>query len=82
MTPADQAKVAYNQDITEEKIMTANGFELTDMRGNPISAVLIQDRESLRTAKLWFNYNGKIKKIKKIYFNDKGTIKVHKNFGS
>lgn len=82
VTPADQAKVAYNQDITEEKIMTANGFELTDMRGNPINAVLMQDRESLRTAKLWFNYNGKIKKIKKIYFNDKGTIKVHKNFGS
>lgn len=82
VTPADQAKVAYNQDITEEKIMTANGFELTDMRGNPINAVLIQDKESLRTAKLWYNYNGKIKKIKKIYFNDKGTIKVHKNFGS
>lgn len=82
VTPADQAKVAYNQDITEEKIMTANGFELTDMRGNPINAVLMQDKESLRTAKLWFNYNGKIKKIKKIYFNDKGTIKVHKNFGS
>lgn len=82
VTPADQAKVAYNQDITEEKIMTANGFELTDMRGNPINAVLMQDKESLRTAKLWLNYNGKIKKIKKIYFNDKGTIKVHKNFGS
>ena len=82
VTPADQAKVAYNQDITEEKIMTANGFELTDMRGNSINAVLMQDKESLRTAKLWFNYNGKIKKIKKIYFNDKGTIKVHKNFGS
>lgn len=82
VTPADQAKIAYNQNITEEKIMTTNGFELTDMRGNPINAVLMQDKESLRTAKLWFNYNGKIKKIKKIYFNDKGTIKVHKNFGS
>lgn len=80
-TPADQAKVAFNQDIIEEKIMTADGFELIDVNGNPINAVLMQKKESLRTAKMWFNYNGKPKKIKKIYFNDKGTIKVHKNFG-
>lgn len=80
-TPADQAKVAFNQDILEEKIMTADGFELIDVKGNSINAVLMQKKESLRTAKMWFNYNGKPKKIKKIYFNDKGTIKVHKNFG-
>ena len=66
-TPADQAKVAFNQDIIEEKIMTADGFELIDVNGNPINAVLMQKKESLRTAKMWFNYNGKPKKIKKIY---------------
>lgn len=80
-TPADQAKVAYNQDIAEEKIMTADGFELIDTNGNSIQALLVQKKESLRTAKMWFNHKGKLKKIKKIYFNDKGTIKVHKNFG-
>lgn len=81
VTPADQAKIAYHANNHQEGILTKNGFEITDKKGNVLLAEIISDTGKLSQAKVWYNDNGVIKKVKKIYFNNGNDIKVNINYG-
>lgn len=81
VTPADQAKIAYHVIDYQEGILTKDGFEITDKKGNVILAKMISDTGKLSQAKVWYNDNGVIKKVKKIYFNNGNDIKVNINYG-
>lgn len=93
LTPADQAKIAYhvidyqkailNQEaiLNLEAILNKDGFEITDKRGNILLAKIVRHTKELTQAKVWYNDNGVIKKVKKIYFNDGNDIKVNINYG-
>lgn len=86
-TPADQAKIAYHvidyqeASLNQEAILNKDGFEITDKRGNILLAKIIHHTKELSQAKVWYNDNGFIKKVKKIYFNDGNDIKVNINYG-
>lgn len=80
-TPADQAKIAYHVIDYQEGILTKDGFEITDKKGNVLLAEMISDTGELSQAKVWYNDNGVIKKVKKIYFNNGNDIKVNINYG-
>ena len=71
-TLVDQLKIAYNSNTYEENILTKDGLDILAKNG----------RERLRTARVFYNDNGVIKKIKASYFNKKGKIIRHKNYGS
>lgn len=81
VTPADQAKIAYHVIDYQEAILTKDGFEITDKKGNILLAEKISDTGKLSQAKVWYNDNGVIKKVKKIYFNNGNDIKVNINYG-
>lgn len=81
ITPADQAKIAYHIIDYQEAILTKDGFEMTDKKGNVLLAEMISDTGKLSQAKVWYNDNGVIKKVKKIYFNNGNDIKVNINYG-
>lgn len=81
VTPADQAKIAYHVIDYQEAILTKGGFEITDKKGNVLLAEMISDTGKLSQAKVWYNDNGVIKKVKKIYFNNGNDIKVNINYG-
>lgn len=81
VTPADQAKIAYHVIDYQEAILTKDGFEITDKKGNVLLAEMISDTGKLSQAKVWYNDNGVIKKVKKIYFNNGNDIKVNINYG-
>lgn len=81
VTPADQAKIAYHIIDYQEAILTKDGFEMTDKKGNVLLAEMISDTGKLSQAKVWYNDNGVIKKVKKIYFNNGNDIKVNINYG-
>lgn len=81
VTPADQAKIAYHVIDYQEGILTKDGFEITDKKGNVLLAEMISDTGKLSQAKVWYNDNGVIKKVKKIYFNNGNDIKVNINYG-
>lgn len=81
VTPADQAKIAYHVIDYQEAILTKDGFEITDKKGNILLAEMISDTGKLSQAKVWYNDNGVIKKVKKIYFNNGNDIKVNINYG-
>lgn len=81
VTPADQAKIAYHVNNRQEGILTKDGFEITDKKGNVLLAEMISDTGKLSQAKVWYNDNGVIKKVKKIYFNNGKDIKVNINYG-
>lgn len=81
VTPADQAKIAYHIIDYQEAILTKDGFEITDKKGNVLLAEMISDTGKLSQAKVWYNDNGVIKKVKKIYFNNGNDIKVNINYG-
>lgn len=80
-TPADQAKIAYHVNNHQEGILTKDGFEITDKRRNVLLAEMIFDTGKLSQARVWYNDNGVIKKVKKIYFNNGNDIKVNINYG-
>lgn len=80
-TPADQAKIAYHIVDYQEGILTKDGFEITDKKGNVLLAEMISDTGKLSQARVWYNDNGVIKKVKKIYFNNGNDIKVNINYG-
>ena len=42
---------------------------------------MISDTGKLSQARVWYNDNGVIKKVKKIYFNNGSDIKVNINYG-
>lgn len=81
VTPADQAKIAYHAIDYQEAILNKDGFEITDKKGNVLLAKIIHDTKKLSQAKVWYNDNGVIKKVKKIYFNNGNDIKVNINYG-
>ena len=81
VTPADQAKIAYHRIDYQEAILNKDGFEITDKKGNVLLAKIIHDTKKLSQAKVWYNDNGFIKKVKKIYFNNGNDIKVNINYG-
>lgn len=81
VTPADQAKIAYHVIDYQEAILTKDGFEITDKKGNVLLAEMISDTGKLSQARVWYNDNGVIKKVKKIYFNNGNDIKVNINYG-
>ena len=81
VTPTDQAKIAYHAINYQEAILNKDGFEITDKKGNVLLANIIYDTGKLRQAKVWYNDNGVIKKVKKIYFNNGNDIKVNVNYG-
>lgn len=81
VTPADQAKIAYHIVDYQEAILTKDGFEITDKKGNVLLAEMISDTGKLSRAKVWYNDNGVIKKVKNIYFNNGNDIKVNINYG-
>lgn len=81
VTPADQAKIAYHVIDYQEGILTKDGFEITDNKGNVLLAELISDTGKLSQARVWYNDNGVIKKVKKIYYNNGSDIKVNINYG-
>lgn len=81
VTPADQAKIAYHVIDYQEAILTKDGFEITDRKENILLAEMISDTGKLSQAKVWYNDNGVIKKVKKIYFNNGNDIKVNINYG-
>lgn len=81
ITPADQAKIAYHIIDYQEAILTKDGFEMTDKKGNVLLAEMISDTGKLSQAKVWYNDKGVIKKVKKIYFNNGNDIKVNINYG-
>lgn len=81
VTPADQAKIAYHVNSHQEAILTKDGFEITDKKGNVLLAEMISDTGKLSQVRVWYNDNGVIKKVKKIYFNNGNDIKVNINYG-
>lgn len=82
-TPADQAKIAYNTytEPYEEPLLVDDDTELRDENDNTILADLKEPVGGVQQTRLWYNDNGVLKKVKKMYFNDNGKIRVHSNFG-
>lgn len=80
-TLVDQFKLAYNTNLYQTEILTKDGVDiLAKNRDNLIVDVL--GRERLRTARVFYNDNGFIKKMKAVYFNEKDNILRCKNYGS
>lgn len=80
-TLVDQLKIAYNSNTYEENILTKDGVDILDKNGDNL-IVDVLGRERLRTARVFYNDNGVIKKVKAVYFNKKGNILRHTNYGS
>lgn len=80
-TLIDQLRIAYNSNTYEENILTKDGVDILAKNGyNLIVDVL--GRERLRKARVFYNDNGTIKKVKAVYFNKKGKILRHTNYDS
>lgn len=79
-TLVDQLKIAYNSNTYEENILTKDGVDILAKNGDNLIVVL--GRERLRTARVFYNDNGVIKKVKAAYFNKKGNILRYKNYGN
>lgn len=82
-TLADQVKLACNSITYQDVLLNNSGDEITTKSGESIYVEKPSDAGVLKRAKLWYNDNGVIKKVKKAYYNDNdnGKIKVHKNYG-
>lgn len=80
-TLVDQLKIAYNSNTYEENILTKDGVDILAKNGDNL-IVDVLGRERLRTARVFYNDNGVIKKVKAVYFNKKGKILRHTNYGS
>ncbi|WP_295748867.1 fibronectin type III domain-containing protein [uncultured Holdemanella sp.] len=80
-TLIDQLKIAYNSNTYEENILTKDGVDILAKNGDNL-IVDVLGKERLRTARVFYNDNGVIKKVKAVYFNKKGKILRHTNYGS
>lgn len=80
-TLVDQLKLAYNTNLYQTEILTKDGQEILAKDGTNLIVDTIGN-ERLRTAKVFYNDNGVIKKIKAAYYNKKGNIQHYKNYGN
>ena len=80
-TLVDQLKIAYNTNLYQTKILTKDGVDILAKNGDNLIVDTI-GKERLRTAKVFYNENGVIKKIKAAYYNKKGNIQHYKNYGN
>lgn len=80
-TLVDQFKLAYNTNLYQTEILTKDGVDILAKNGVNLIVDTI-GKERLRTAKVFYNDNGVIKKVKAVYFNKKGKILRHTNYGS
>ena len=78
-TLVDQLKIAYNTNLYQTEILTKDGVDILAKNGDNLIVDTI-GKERLRTAKVFYNYNGVIKKIKAAYYNKKGNIQHYKNY--
>lgn len=80
-TLVDQLKIAYNTNLYQTEILTKDGVDILAKNGDNLFVDTI-GKERLRTAKVFYNDNGVIKKIKAAYYNKKGNIQHYKNYGN
>lgn len=80
-TLVDQLKIAYNTNLYQTEILTKDGVDILAKNGDNLIVDTI-GKERLRTAKVFYNDNGVIKKIKAAYYNKKGNIQHYKNYGN
>lgn len=80
-TLVDQLKIAYNTNFYQTEILTKEGVDILAKNGDNLIVDTI-GKERLRTAKVFYNDNGVIKKIKAAYYNKKGNIQHYKNYGN
>lgn len=80
-TLVDQFKLAYNTNLYQTEILTKDGVDILDKNGDNLLVDTI-GKERLRTAKVFYNNNGVIKKVKAAYYNKKGNIQHYKNYGN
>lgn len=80
-TLVDQLKLAYNTNLYQTEILTKDGQEILAKDGTNLIVDTIGN-ERLRTARVFYNENGVIKKIKAAYYNKKGNIQHYKNYGN
>lgn len=80
-TSVDQLKIAYNTNLYQTEILTKDGVDILAKNGDNLIVDVI-GRERLRTARVFYNDNGVIKKVKAAYYNKKGNIQHYKNYGN
>lgn len=80
-TFVEQFKLAYNTNLYQTEILTKDGVDILAKNGDNLIVDTI-GKERLRTAKVFYNDNGVIKKIKAAYYNKKGNIQHYKNYGN
>ncbi|MCI7165544.1 MAG: hypothetical protein MR967_01180 [Holdemanella sp.] len=80
-TLVDQFKLAYNTNLYQTEILTKDGVNILAKNGDNLIVDTIGN-ERLRTAKVFYNNNGVIKKVKAAYYNKKGNIQHYKNYGN
>lgn len=80
-TLVDQLKIAYNTNLYQTEILTKDGVDILAKNGDNLIVDTI-GKERLRTAKVFYNDNGVIKKVKAAYYNKKGNIQHCKNYGN
>ena len=80
-TLVDQLKIAYNTNLYQTEILTKDGVDILAKNGDNLIVDTI-GKERLRTAKVFYNDNGVIKKVKAAYYNKKGNIQHYKNYGN
>lgn len=78
-TLVDQLKIAYNTNLYQTEILTKDGVDILAKNGDNLIVDTI-GKERLRTAKVFYNDNGVIKKIKAAYYNKKGNIQHYKSY--
>ena len=80
-TLVDQLKLSYNTNLYQTEILTKDGVDILAKNGDNL-IVDVLGRERLRTARVFYNENGVIKKVKAAYYNKKGNILRYKNYGN
>lgn len=80
-TLVDQFKLAYNTNLYQTEIITKDGVDILAKNGDNLIVDTI-GKDRLRTAKVFYNDNGVIKKVKAAYYNKKGNIQHYKNYGN
>lgn len=80
-TLVNQLKIAYNTNLYQIEILTKDGVDILAKNGDNLIVDTI-GKERLRTAKVFYNDNGVIKKVKEAYYNKKGNIQHYKNYGN
>lgn len=80
-TLVNQLKIAYNTNLYQTEILTKDGVDILAKNGDNLILDTI-GKERLRTAKVFYNDNGVIKKVKAAYYNKKGNIQHYKNYGN